>query len=101
METVGPLEIRNDLLFRIFITTDGASIYQLFTPSDRQYDVIRYHHDLPSSGHLGVEKTLEKVRQAFYLPGMTDSSNNSVEHVITAQPKNYQGNQTRLHWDNI
>jgi hypothetical protein len=27
---------------------------------------------MPTAGHLGVEKTLEKVKESFYWPGMKD-----------------------------
>ncbi|CAC5373349.1 unnamed protein product [Mytilus coruscus] len=35
--------------------------------------VLRYLHDTPRGGHLGVEKTLDKVWQAFYWPNMKES----------------------------
>jgi hypothetical protein len=67
------LEIACDLLYRRFETDDGDQIYQLVTPKDRQRDVIRHHHDTKCNGHLGIEKTLGKIRQPFYWPGMVDT----------------------------
>ena len=67
------LEIKGGMLHRKFEKDDGSLLYQLVTPKDRQKEVIRYHHDIASSGHLGVEKTLSRTRQGFYWPGMTDS----------------------------
>ena len=67
------LEIKGGMLYRKFEKDDGSLLYQLVTPKDRQKEVIRYHHDIASSGHLGVEKTLSRIRQGFYWPGMTDS----------------------------
>ena len=61
------------MLYRKFEKDDGSLLYQLVTPKDRQKEVIRYHHDIASSGHLGVEKTLSRIRQGFYWPGVTDS----------------------------
>jgi len=66
------LEIRAGMMYRKF-DEGGEILYQLVTPKDRQEAVIKYHHDLPSSGHLGVDKTLSKLQQAFYWPGMVDS----------------------------
>ena len=67
------LEIHGNILYRKFETDDGDQIHQLVTPKDRQQDVIKYHHNIRSSGHLGIEKTLGKIRQAFYWPGMVDT----------------------------
>ena len=66
------LEIKAGLLYRKF-DDDGNTLYQLVTPKACQDEILKYHHDIPSTGHLGVEKTLSKIRQAFYWPGMTDS----------------------------
>ena len=33
---------------------------------------MKLFHDMPTAGHLGVEKTLEKVKESFYWPGMKD-----------------------------
>ena len=66
------LEIKGDLLYRKF-NSDKGVIYQLVTPVEKQNEVIKYHHDIATSGHLGVEKTLNRIRQAFYWPGMTES----------------------------
>ena len=32
--------------------------------------MLRLSHDFPSSGHLGIRKTLSKVRQNYYWPGL-------------------------------
>ena len=67
------LEIKGGLLYRLFETDDGDVLHQLVTPEKLQNEVITYHHDIASAGHLGVEKTLGRIRQAFYWPGMAES----------------------------
>lgn len=32
--------------------------------------MIKYFHDIPSAGHLGAEKTLEKLKHSFYWPAI-------------------------------
>ena len=32
--------------------------------------VLKYSHDIKASGHLGVTKTLKRVRQRYYWPGL-------------------------------
>ena len=67
------LDIIGGLLFRKYEENNGGILNQLVTPSDRRNAVFKFYHDFASGGHLGVEKTLYKIRQAFYWPGMTGS----------------------------
>jgi hypothetical protein len=66
------LEMKEDLLYRK-LNSDKGVIYQLVTNVKQQNEVIRYHHDIATSGKLGVEKTPNRIRQPFYWPGMTES----------------------------
>jgi hypothetical protein len=45
---------------------------QLILPEQKRIEVMTFFHDMPTAGHLGVEKTLEKVKESFYWPGMKD-----------------------------
>jgi hypothetical protein len=67
------LEIRTGILYRKFTDGDGAVRWQLIVPKKKQKEVIHYHHDIPSAGHLGYEKTLARIQQSLYWPAMTDS----------------------------
>ena len=49
---------------------DGKSALQLLVPGSKKNDVLRYHHGIPFVGHLGIEKTLEKIKNKFYWPNM-------------------------------
>lgn len=44
----------------------------MIVPNLLQQEVLHYHHDIPSAGHLGTEKTLERLKQGFYWPSMKD-----------------------------
>ncbi|GAA6045803.1 hypothetical protein JCM8097_009540, partial [Rhodosporidiobolus ruineniae] len=39
---------------------------------------LQHAHDTPSAGHLGVEKTLERVRRQYYFPGLAKEVENYV-----------------------
>ena len=39
---------------------------QIVVPASRRDYVLKYHHDIPSSGHLGDEKTLQRLKLKFY-----------------------------------
>ncbi len=32
--------------------------------------ILKYSHDIKASGHLGIKKTLSKIRQGYYWPGL-------------------------------
>lgn len=64
------LELDNGVLYRRWYTDDKDSNLQLVVPSKLKTDVIKNHHDIPSAGHLGHEKTLEKIKQNYYWSGM-------------------------------
>jgi hypothetical protein len=39
---------------------------QLILPEQKRIEVMKFFHDMPTAGHLGDEKTLEKVKESFY-----------------------------------
>ncbi|XP_046846581.1 uncharacterized protein LOC124440270 [Xenia sp. Carnegie-2017] len=64
------LEIRDGVLYRHYENDDGTTTEPLLVvPRCLVNDVLRSLHDSPTSGHLGITKTLSKVRQRFYWPG--------------------------------
>ena len=67
------LEIIGGILFRKFESNDGQrTIKQMIVPQSKKQDILHYVHDIPSAGHLGVDKTLEKLKTEFYWPNMKD-----------------------------
>ncbi len=66
------LEIHGGLLYRKWITDNETDSHlQLIVPESKQAEVLHYFHDIPTAGHLGSDKTLERVRQSFYWPAMS------------------------------
>ena len=64
------LEIRNGVLYRRYENEDGTTSEPLLVvPRCLVNDVLTSLHDSPTSGHLGITKTLAKVRERFYWPG--------------------------------
>lgn len=62
------LLIANDLLYRVTERPVGTEVRQLVLPKEYVPIVLRSLHD--ESGHLGVEKTVELIRDRFYWPKM-------------------------------
>ncbi|KAH3715725.1 hypothetical protein DPMN_058437 [Dreissena polymorpha] len=56
-----------------FDENNGDILHQLVTPAERRDVVLKLHHDVISGGHLGVEKTMYKIRKALYWPGLADN----------------------------
>ena len=64
------LQVKDNVLWRIF--EDAArekSHYQLVVPKGLRDSVLRELHEGTVGGHLGQEKTLEKLKERFYWPG--------------------------------
>ena len=49
---------------------DESLRWKLWVPKELQKAVIYSAHDVPSSAHCGIAKTLEKIRRHFYWPSM-------------------------------
>lgn len=63
------LIIEDGLLYRKFESVDGRETkLQLIVPESLQEEVLKYVHDNITSGHLGINKTLSRLRERFYWP---------------------------------
>lgn len=62
------LVIMDELLYRKIERQSGTEVHQLVLPKEYVSMILRSLHD--ESGHLGVEKTLELIRDRFYWPKM-------------------------------
>lgn len=67
------LLIEEGLLKRIVESADGTEAKrQLLVPKTCVPEILRQLHDGTSGGHLGVKKTLQKVRERFYWVSCSD-----------------------------
>ena len=61
------LRVVNGSLKRIWESTDGSTnVLQLIIPKVKVPEVLQQMHSGVSGGHLGMNKTLDKIRQRFY-----------------------------------
>jgi transposase InsO family protein len=73
------LQIHNDLLVRTWLVLDtDITYFQAIVPMKFRRHVLRFSHDIKASGHLGVKKTLSKIRQGYYWPGLQNDVRNYV-----------------------
>ena len=65
------LSIRQGVLHRDWETAAGdTTVPQLILPRILRKEVFTQLHNTPTSGHLGISKTLEHLRSRFYWPGL-------------------------------
>ena len=78
------LAFNNDILVRCI----SPSSSKLVVPTSLQSSVLQHCHDLPASGHLGVDKTFSRVRESFYWPGYSRSVDQYVASCHLCQQRN-------------
>uniref|UniRef100_A0A8C5PR58 Gypsy retrotransposon integrase-like protein 1 n=1 Tax=Leptobrachium leishanense TaxID=445787 RepID=A0A8C5PR58_9ANUR len=61
--------LKNDLLYRV-TSDEGQEIEQLVVPSSYTRKVLNFSHSHLLGGHLGVDKTQERVLRRFFWPGV-------------------------------
>jgi len=62
--------VQRQLLYRIHETDSGRVTKQLMVPEGKRNRVLLLAHESIMSGHLGVNKTLDRVLSQFYWPGV-------------------------------
>ena len=71
------LFLKNNVLYKRWERLGKNNYFnQLIVPKKMQDSVLRIAHDSISSAHLGVNKTLEKIKRNYYWYGMKDDVKN-------------------------
>ena len=66
------LSLRSGVLCRRWESETGDEVrWQFVIPSNLRKDILHELHTKETAGHLGVNKTLERVKDRFYWPGCT------------------------------
>jgi transposase InsO family protein len=64
------LELRRDILYRVKVLEPHISpVSQCVAPTKLRSLIMKQLHDTRLGGHLGVTKTLARIKQRFYWPG--------------------------------
>ena len=65
------LEVHSTILYRRWSQEDTVSeILQLIVPKSRRAEVMEMHYSIPSAAHLDAKRTMERIKNGFYWPGM-------------------------------
>jgi hypothetical protein len=61
------LKVINGVLYRQWIDENGINNkMQMLVPESLKEEILKFYHDVPTAGHLGIDRTLEKIKQHFY-----------------------------------
>ena len=60
------LQLLDGFLCRKFETSDNEVVLQQIVPPSMTHEILSACHSSSTAGHLGVAKTLEKIKQNFY-----------------------------------
>lgn len=60
------------------LSNNVENVFRLYVPDSLIQILLKDHHDIPIAGHLGIEKTYERLRRMFYWPNMLES----VKHYV-------------------
>jgi hypothetical protein len=60
------LELMEDILYRRWEISRRAKKMQAILPMSERRTALKMNHDNKSSGHLGVRKTIARIRQRYY-----------------------------------
>lgn len=75
------LKLNSGCLYRTWESEDGKESKDLIVvPRSRISEVLQELHNGPSGGHLGVNKTVEKVKQRFYWIGCHQSAKDWIQN---------------------
>lgn len=61
--------IANGILYRWDSECDNDDP-QLVIPASHREEILRMHHDSPTGGHYGIERTIQKILSKYYFPNM-------------------------------
>ena len=67
------MDIRNGMLCRLGKSKRNLNEkeLQIVLPTQYQFDILKMAHDMPIAGHMGVERTLQRIRKSFWWARVT------------------------------
>ena len=80
-EDTEAVDIKNGVLCRLWKPKNklGKADIQIVVPEMYRRDILKMAHDMPMAGHMGVERTLQRIRKRFWWPGVAKDVKNYVQ----------------------
>jgi len=79
--------VREGILYKVYAVTTGPS-YRIVVPAAMRELIVTQAHDGRLSGHLGVDKTMARIQQSYYWPGIRGSVEKFVGSCPSCQHRN-------------
>jgi len=79
--------LRRGVLCKVYAVTTGP-LYRIVVPAAMRETILIQAHDANMSGHLGVDKTMARIQQSYYWPGLRASVEKYVRSCSTCQHRN-------------
>ena len=93
--------IRNGLLYRSFKAKNPHPDPVVVVPKILEAEILKGTHDSPFSGHLGVSRTLERIRRRFFWPRMRESVEEYIRQCDTCMQRKLPANKNKAPLKNI
>ena len=82
------LVVRNGILYRRWVCEKTDSdLFELVVPETWRNDIVKMFHADPGAGHLGVKRTVERIRSRAYWPRVTETVKRFCERCEQCQRK--------------
>jgi len=62
---------KNNIICR-FVRNKNEAKYLVCVPKSMRYDILEQYHDTSINGHLGLKRTLNKIKDRFFWPDMNN-----------------------------
>lgn len=63
--------LRRHILHSLNFKEDpAAGQWKECVPKERRHEILQRYHDAPTAGHLGIAKTIARIAERYYWPGM-------------------------------
>ena len=72
------LFVRDGLLYKSLKTKNTHPDPAIVVPKALETEILKGTHDSPFTGHLGVTRTLDRIRKRFFWPNMRESVENYI-----------------------
>lgn len=73
-------KLENEMIFKqVYSPAAGTLEWKLVIPKEKRLTVLQECHDIPTSGHCGVFKTLYRAKQLYYWLGMRSDTSKYVQ----------------------
>ncbi len=89
---------------KLYFSPKGQDQLLYFIPPKLRVEIISMHHDTPEAAHMGIKKTLGRLKQNFYWPAMVRDVNDYVRtcHECQLRKPYLKGMKPPLHpWEPV